>query len=98
MTRFTKRSGGQVSYPIYRTVEGGVKVTFSKQIMSIPELMEMGWTRKDLESYYRRKGQRYAWRKNSKSNIRGHIVFDTELFGQAIEREKEIQAKVRERR
>ena len=73
-------------------------MTFEKQIMSIPELMKMGWTRKDLESYYRKKGQRYAWRKNSESNVRGHIVFDTELFGQAIEREKEIQAKVRERR
>ena len=73
-------------------------MTFEKQLMSIPELMEMGWTRKDLESYYRKKGQRYAWRKNSKSNVRGHIIFDTELFGQAIEREKEIQAKVRERR
>ena len=85
-------------YPIYGTVKGGAKVTFEKQLMSIPELMEMGWTRKDLESYYRKKGQRYAWRKNSKSNVRGRIIFDTELFGQAIEREKEIQAKVRERR
>ena len=73
-------------------------MTFSKQIMTIPELMEMGWKRKDLEAYYRKNGQRYAWRKNSKSNVRGHIIFDTELFGQEIEREKEMQAKVRERR
>ena len=73
-------------------------MTFSKQIMTIPELMEMGWKRKDLEAYYRKNGQRYAWRKNSKSNVRGHIIFDTELFGQEIEKEKEIQAKVRERR
>ena len=73
-------------------------MTFSKQIMTIPELMEMGWKRKDLEAYYHKNGQRYAWRKNSKSNVRGHIIFDTELFGQAIEREKEMQAKVRERR
>ena len=73
-------------------------MTFAKQIMTIPELMEMGWKRKDLEAYYRKNGQRYAWRKNSKSNVRGHIIFDTELFGQEIEREKERQAKVRERR
>ena len=73
-------------------------MTFSKQIMTIPELMEMGWKRKDLEAYYRKNGQRYAWRKNSKSNVRGHIIFDTELFGQAIEREKDMQAKVSERR
>ena len=73
-------------------------MTFAKQIMTIPELMEMGWKRKDLEAYYRKNGQRYAWRKNSKSNVRGHIIFDTELFGQEIEREKEMQAKVRERR
>ena len=73
-------------------------MTFAKQIMTIPELMEMGWKRKDLEAYYRKNGQRYAWRKNSKSNVRGHIIFDTELFGQAIEKEKEIQAKARERR
>ena len=73
-------------------------MTFSKQIMTIPELMEMGWKRKDLEAYYRKNGQRYAWRKNSKSSVRGHIIFDTELFGQEIEREKEMQAKVRESR
>ena len=73
-------------------------MTFAKQIMTIPELMEMGWKRKDLEAYYRKNGQRYAWRKNSKSNVRGHIIFDTELFGQEIEKEKEIQAKARERR
>ena len=71
---------------------------FPKQLMSIPELMKMGFTRRELENRYHTKGQRYAWRRNTKSSVRGHIVFDTELFGQEIEAEKEMQSRVRERR
>lgn len=73
-------------------------MTFPKEIMTLPELMEMGFTRKDLTRYFHKPGQKYAWRKNSASNVRGHIIFDTEIFNKELEREKEIQARVRERR
>lgn len=73
-------------------------MTFPKQIMTIPELMEMGFTRKDLQRYYRKPGQRYAWRKNPASHRNGHIVFDTELLEKELEKEKDVQAKARERR
>ncbi|WP_333813707.1 hypothetical protein [Muricomes intestini] len=73
-------------------------MTFPKQLMTIPELIKMGFTRRELENRYHEKGQDYAWRRNSKSSVRGHIVFDTELFGQEIEAEKEMQSRVRERR
>ena len=73
-------------------------MTFPKQLMTIPELIKMGFTRRELENRYHEKGQNYAWRRNSKSSVRGHIVFDTELFKQALDEEKEMQAKARERR
>lgn len=71
-------------------------MTFPKPLMSIPELMEMGFARKDLTRYFNKPGQRYAWRKNP-ANVRGSIVFDTELFAKELERQKDIQAKARER-
>ncbi|WP_153922154.1 hypothetical protein [Faecalicatena contorta] len=76
----------------------GDNMTFPKQIMTIPELMQMGFSRRDLERYFRLPGQRFAWRKNSVSNVRGHILFDTELFEKHLEKEKNMQAKARQPR
>ncbi|GAA0267547.1 hypothetical protein GCM10008922_27920 [Faecalicatena contorta] len=73
-------------------------MTFPKQIMTIPELMEMGFSRRELERYFRLPGQKYAWRKNPAANVRGHIRFDTELFEKHLEKEKNMQAKARQPR
>ena len=73
-------------------------MTFTKPIMTIPELMKLGFSRKDLERYFRLPGQKFAWRKNPLANVRGHIVFDTELFEKHLEKEKSMQAKARQHR
>lgn len=73
-------------------------MTFPKAIMTVPELMQMGFTRKDLTRYFNKPGQKYAWRKNPASNVRGCIIFDTELFNKELERQKEMQSRARDRR
>lgn len=49
---------------------------YPKKIMSISELIEMGFSRYDLYAYYHRRGQSYA----RKSPGNGKIMFDTEKF------------------
>lgn len=52
-------------------------MTYPKPIMSISELMQMGFRRKDLERIYRLRNQKIAW-KSGTGGRTSTILFSTE--------------------
>lgn len=58
---------------------------FPKQRMNRRELMEMGFSRRELDAAYRSKGQRFA-RKLTPGKRNSPIIFDTDGLGKYFER------------
>lgn len=63
-------------------------MTYPKQIMTIKELQELGFSKEYLKSLYRRKGQTFAWKMDPLRQS-STILFDTEKL------EKYIQSCIR---
>lgn len=55
----------------------GKRMTYPKEIMTISELMKMGFRRKDLEAIYRLRNQKIAW-KSGTGGRTSTILFSTE--------------------
>lgn len=60
-------------------------MNFPKRVMKTNELVALGFTRSELLSYYRQRGQKFARKKNP--NLRNSpIEFDTDRFQEFLER------------
>lgn len=70
-------------------------MTFPKAIMSISELTELGFKKKELMAYARMRDQDFAMRIGSAKN--SPIKFDTERFGEYLDRQRRIQLRAMRR-
>lgn len=70
-------------------------MTFPKAIMSVSELMELGFKRAELLNYARLRDQDFAMRIGQSRN--SPIKFDTERFGAFLDRQRKIQQRAMRR-
>lgn len=67
---------------------------FSNDVMTTPQMIKMGFTRRFLERAFRVPGQNFAWRQSR--TPKSQIMWDTEKFDRWLEDEKRIQRIERE--